>query len=335
MLSIVGAVGESLVSVADRSWSYGDVEGWRAYQPLLPPDLRVEGDRTPTEERLDVAGCSVHLDRWSLPDAPLTVVAVHGGGGHGRMMAPLCLLARAAGCEAVAPDLPLYGLTHVPDPGVVRYSTWIDVVSHIVEREARQRPVVLFGASMGGRLAYDVAARTRLPVGVIATCLLDPRDPRVRRAVARDSVSARLVPAARRLPARLLQVKVPMRLVARMSAMSNTPALARACARDAQGGGTRAPLAFLLDWLDSAPTVEPEDFDVCPVLLVHPREDRWTPPTLSTAFLDRVRAPHTTVLLDGAGHFPIEQPGLDQLRSAFTAFLAALASDQAGGRRTP
>ncbi len=307
-----------------HSRSYAGVDGWRAYQPLLPAHLRAGGDQLPVEEHLDLGGCVVHLDRWTVPGAPLTVVALHGGGGHGRMMAPSCLMARAAGCEAVAPDLPLFGLTHVPDPGAVRYRTWIDVVAQVVEREAEQRPVVLFGASMGGRLAYDVAALTRLPVGVIATCLLDPRTPAVRRAVARDAVSARLLPALRRLPGPLLGLRVPMRVVARMSAMSNTPALARACARDRQGGGTGAPLAFLLDWLDSAPVVEPEDFDVCPVLLVHPGADRWTPPALSTGFLDRVRAPHRTVLLEGAGHFPVEQPGLDQMEQAVGTFLTDL-----------
>ncbi len=303
------------------SRSYAQVEGWRAYQPLLPAHLRAEGAQLPVEEHLGLCGCSVHLDRWAVPDAPLTVIAVHGGGGHGRMMAPSCLMARAAGCEAVAPDLPLYGLTHVPDPGAVRYRTWVEVVAHVVEREAQQRPVVLFGASMGGRLAYDVAALTRRPVGVIATCLLDPRQPAVRRAVARGAVSARLVPALRKLPEALLRARVPMRSVARMSAMSNTPALARACARDPQGGGTSAPLGFLLDWLEAAPVVEPEDFDVCPLLLVHPGADRWTPPGLSTSFLDRVRSPHRAVLLEGAGHFPVEQPGLDQMQQAVTEFL--------------
>ena len=76
---------------------------------------------------------------------------------------------------SVAPDLPLYGLTHVPDPAAVRYRTWVHLVSELVGREAERRPVVLFGASMGGRLAYDVAAATQTPVGVIATCLC--RDP--------------------------------------------------------------------------------------------------------------------------------------------------------------
>ena len=60
----------------------------------------------------------------------------------------------------------------------------------------------------------------------------------------------------------------------------------------------------------------PEDFDACPVLLAHPAEDRWTPVQLSRTFFDRIRAPKQLVMLEGAGHFPVEQPGLDQLTDA-------------------
>jgi alpha-beta hydrolase superfamily lysophospholipase len=181
----------------------------------------------------------------------------------------------------------------------------------------------LFGASIGGRLAYDAAAVARgVPIaGVIATCLLDPRDPQVRRASARNAALAALTPALSRLPAVLKQAAVPMSMTTRLSKMSGTPELSRACARDRQGGGTRAPLAFLLDWLASPPAVEPEQFDACPVLLVHPAQDAWTPQHLSVRFAERIAAPTRTVLLDNAGHFPVEQPGLDQLRAEVTGFL--------------
>ncbi|MPY81187.1 MAG: alpha/beta fold hydrolase [Actinophytocola sp.] len=51
-------------------------------------------------------------------------------------------------------------------------------VNATAERAADDRPLVLFGASMGGMLAYEAAARTRQ--AVVATCLLDPRDPGAR-----------------------------------------------------------------------------------------------------------------------------------------------------------
>ena len=59
-----------------------------------------------------------------------------------------------------------------------------------------------------------------------------------------------------------------------------------------------------------------EDFTAAPVTLVAPTADTWTPPELSIRFLQRVSAPTTLVTLENCGHYPIEEPGLDQLRTA-------------------
>jgi alpha-beta hydrolase superfamily lysophospholipase len=309
--------------------TYGEVSGWLAYQPFLPPELRVNGTVRPAETYWDQPNARVHLDEWDTAGSPLTVIALHGAGGHGRLMAPFCLAVRQGGYRAVAPDLPLFGLTEVTKRAAVRYADWVALAADLAERESARGPVVLFGASIGGRLAYDAAAvaATRGPIsGVIATCLLDPRDPQVRRASARNAAVAALTPALSRLPDLLKQAAVPMSMTTRLSKMSGTPELSSACARDKQGGGTRAPLAFLLDWLASPPAVEPEQFHACPVLLVHPAQDAWTPQHLSVRFAERIAAPTRTVLLDNAGHFPVEQPGLDQLRAEVTAFLRNAAS---------
>lgn len=219
----------------------------------------------------------------------------------------------------------MFGLTDVEDRAAVRYADWVELAADLAERESARGPIVLFGASIGGRLAYDAAvvaaARGVDVAGVVATNLLDPRDPQVRRASARNAVLAALSPVLARLPASLKRAAVPMSMTTRLSRMSAAPGLAKACARDRQGGGTRAPLSFLLDWLASPPAAEPENFQACPVLLAHPADDRWTPAELSRRFADRIAAPTRTILLENAGHFPIEQPGLDQFREALTAFL--------------
>ena len=77
--------------------------------------------------------------------------------------------------------------------------------------------------------------------------------------------------------------------------------------------------------MGSTPPIQPEDFDVCPVLLVHPEHDRMTPLALSDAFLARIRAPTRRCILEGAGHMPLEEPGISQLRRAALAFLEACA----------
>ncbi|WP_260436253.1 alpha/beta fold hydrolase [Burkholderia sp. Bp9143] len=69
------------------------------------------------------------------------------------------------------------------------------------------------------------------------------------------------------------------------------------------------------------PALEPEDFRVCPILLTQPAADRWTPRHLSEPFLARIRnVPVKVEMLDNAGHYPLEQPGLAQMVDAIDAF---------------
>ena len=71
--------------------------------------------------------------------------------------------------------------------------------------------------------------------------------------------------------------------------------------------------------------MEPEDFDVCPVLLTQPLEDKWTPLHLSELFLPRTKkVPVKTGMLDNAGHYPLEDPGLQQVVDAIIQFLRGL-----------
>jgi pimeloyl-ACP methyl ester carboxylesterase len=101
-----------------------------------------------------------------------------------------------------------------------------------------------------------------------------------------------------------------------MRAISNTPELVDVVVRDARGGGSRMPLGFLRSFLDSAPAVEPERATGPGFVLAHPALDRWTPAGMSLRFFDRIAAPKELVLLEGAGHFPVEAPGAHQLLAA-------------------
>jgi pimeloyl-ACP methyl ester carboxylesterase len=51
-------------------------------------------------------------------------------------------------------------------------------------------------------------------------------------------------------------------------------------------------------------------------VLAHPAVDRWTPTAMSLRFFDRIAAPKELVLLEGAGHYPVEAPGVHQLLDA-------------------
>ncbi|MGW4248524.1 alpha/beta hydrolase [Nocardia sp. NPDC004722] len=268
----------------------------------------------------------VHIERMPRAEAAVRMLLVHGGGGHAAVMWPFAALAAQLGFEVVVPDLPGYGRTEVRSAAAVRYSDWVDCVADLVraEKAVDPRPLVVFGASMGGMLAYEAAARTGVVDAIAVTCLLDPRSPQARRAIGRFGWLGRhgawlLVPA-------LDRIRVPMRLVANMTAMSNRAELTTTVITDPHGGGVWMPLGFLRTYLRSAPFVEPEDFTICPVWLLHPGADRWTPLAISLAYFDRITAPKHLVILDEAGHYPVEDPGIRQLISALTGIHQQIAN---------
>jgi alpha-beta hydrolase superfamily lysophospholipase len=306
--------------------NYRDIDHWQYYQRFLPERMRVLAGREPAEEWWPWRGALIHLDRYAAPAAPFTVVLLHGGGGCGRLLAPFGLLLQRHGFEVVLPDLPGYGLS-VASPELFDYQRWVDCAADLADAEEQcsGRPVVLFGMSVGGYAAYLTAAQRRQAAGVIATTLADPRLPIVQRQLARHPRLNRMLrPAVPLLAALLGGVRLPVRWFSNMKGIANDAELSRLLCQDPVGGGNRVPLQFMHSLLSVRPALEPEDFDVCPVLLAHPAADRWTTFEASRPFFDRIAGPKELVLLENCGHFPIEEPGVSQLETAIVTFLAKL-----------
>jgi alpha-beta hydrolase superfamily lysophospholipase len=298
---------------------------WEQYQPLLPPRLRLAEATAPHEAWWHWNGAEIHLDRSPLPEAPAVVVLLHGAGGYGRMLAPYGRLLRDAGYEVVAPDLPGYGLTRAPR-ALFDYGQWVRCVRALAEEEAAGgRPVVLFGASIGGYLAYLAAAAGAPAAGVIATTLADPRERRVRDEFARNRLFSRVgIPLLPLYDAIAGRLRLPIKWFSKMDRIANDPALAALIGADPLGGGNRVPVSFMRSLFAVVPAVEPEQFERCPLLLVHPAEDRWTSVAASRLLFDRLACPKQLVLLEHCGHFPLEEPGVSQLEQAVLAFLKTL-----------
>ncbi|MDY6996409.1 MAG: alpha/beta hydrolase [Actinomycetota bacterium] len=299
---------------------------YRSYAEFLPAGYR--DVPPPVATWWPWRGHQVHVARAVAPDAAVRVLVVHGGGGYSGALWAAALAAAGPGVEVLAPDLPLYGDTVAGDPARVRYDDWVDLLCDLVaaERAADPRPLILFGASMGGMLAYEAAARTGRAAAVVATCLLDMTDPAARAAATRFSWLGRPAPAVLGIAEPMLgRLRIPIRWLADMANMSTDPRLSRMCAADPRGGGVSVPLGFLASWMTFAHTA-PEAFEATPVTLVAPAADAWTPPELSIRFLHRVSAPTTLVMLDRCGHFPIEEPGLGRLRDAMRTVLRQVAA---------
>lgn len=270
----------------------------------------------------------LRVDRHGPADASVTVVLVHGAGGYGRMFASLAAGLADAGHEVLAPDLPGYGLS-AATWNQVDYGAWKRALLALIdaEHQRRLRQIVLFGASIGDYLAYLVAAESTWVHGLVATTLADPRDPMVQAALVRRPWMRGLLPALRPLSRLTRNLRVPVRWFTHMQRMSRNPALTALVCADPLGGGNRVPLGLLASLFDTAPALEPEQFLRCPVLMVHPARDDWTPVAISDSFFLRLAAPKQRVLLANCGHFPIEQPGLDQLRDALLPFVHHIAEN--------
>ena len=202
---------------------------------------------------------------------------------------------------------------------------WQQLAGDLLRSEADGRPLIAVGASVGGMLAYDAAAATGVPSALVATCLLDPGDAAVRARLSRHPMLGAIAgPMLRILAGPLARLRIPIQWLANISAIANDPALVRTVLHDRRGGGGRIPLGWMRSYLESQPAVDPKRFTSCPVLLVHPEEDRWTPVAVSMPFFDRIAAPKRLVLLQGAGHFPVEEPGVSQLVDAVRELIDSL-----------
>lgn len=309
--------------------TYNDQQAWRDLQEHLPARLRLTPETAPREEVWEWRGNRVHLDRFPDPAAPAKVVLLHGVGTNGRQMSLIlgAPLARR-GFETVAVDNLGYGLTEVVAGTTPSYDDWVDLIVDFLahERSRDDRPIVLYGLSAGGMLTYHVAAKAPKGTlrGIVGMTFLDQRVQQVRDETAHDKLTSRAGAPLMQLLARtpIARMQYPMTLASKMSALVNDPAALKIMTADRTSGGNWVSVRFLATYMNHVPAVEPAQFDACPVLLTQPAEDRWSPLHLSQPVLSQItRVPVETVMLDNAGHYPIEDPGLQQMEDAIAAFV--------------
>ena len=115
---------------------------------------------------------------------------------------------------------------------------------------------------------------------------------------------------------------MPMAAFGKMSALVNKPEALKILLADPSSAGNEVSLKFVESYLSYTPAIAPEDFEVCPILLTQPAEDRWSPLALSQRFFSLLsRVKPTIVNLENAGHYLLEEPGLGQMTDAIAKFI--------------
>lgn len=295
---------------------------WREIQSYFPVDNRLTEETLPEEYFLSVMDLEIHIDHYK-PTSPCgRIILLHGVGGNGRLLSFIALLLMKNGFEVICPDMPLYGYTRYSK--TVTYETWVLAGIEIVRYYQRINylPTFLFGLSAGGMLAYQISNECSQIDGLIVTCLLDQRENMVVKNTAKNQILGALAKPFLSV-AKIFagNVKVPMKWVSNMKAIANNEELVSLLMKDKKSSGVMVPLIFLHSMLNPIIKIEPENFKDIPVLLLHPGEDHWTNIKLSNLFYDRLATKKKTVILDGAGHFPIERSGLKQMEAACIEFL--------------
>lgn len=301
----------------------------RHVRPLPRPVRRVRED-WPWQDRDGRARWLLNVEHVGEEDSPVRMILVHGAGGNAAAMWPFAAHLSLLGARVTALDLPGYGRSRqiAGRRGAVVYPDWQQALVDLVHREDDERPLVLVGASMGGMLALDAAALTDRADRVIVTCLLDVTRPEVRAGIVHPPWLATIgLPLLRLARGPLARLPLPIRWLTPMASISNSPTLAAEVLRDRRGGRGTMPLGWYASFLATGPAVPPEQISRPLGILLHPDDDRWTAPELSEDFLARITGPTRAVRLTGCGHFPVEEPGFQQLLDEVATELASLRGD--------
>lgn len=120
----------------------------------------------------------------------------------------------------------------------------------------------------------------------------------------------------------LSKMTIKMSVCSKMNALCNNEKALNAMLNDKTSAGNKVNMKFLTDYMAYRPNVEPEDFDVCPILLTQPENDRWTPEFLSDIVLDKIKkVPVKKVTLRNGSHYPVEAEALEDLHNHILEFI--------------
>ncbi|HRO08448.1 MAG TPA: hypothetical protein PK047_06235, partial [Saprospiraceae bacterium] len=120
------------------------------------------------------------------------------------------------------------------------------------------------------------------------------------------------------------RLKLPMKAVSKMNALVNNKKALAIFLKDNTSAGASVQLQFLYEYVNYKLPIPVSQFDKCPIILTQPKKDRWTPLHLSKISMKGIKAPFTVKLLNGGGHYPMEETALKQLLQYAVEFIKSL-----------
>ncbi len=308
--------------------SYNSNATWRQLNELLPVDFKMSENNLPVEETWEWKGNKIHLDRYPNAAAEYRIFLHHGVGTNGRQLNMIFGHKMAAlGYDVVALDNLGYGLTEVNQKDVT-YQDWIQCFTDFINAENKRdyKKTILYGLSAGGMLVYSVACHLKEVHGVIGMCFLKNDDKRIQYETVKFPKTNWLALPLLRFLCRLGfgKVRIPIKGLSKMNDLVNNKKALEIFLADELSANSLVQLQFIYSFVTYALPIPVAQFDKCPILLTQPEKDTWTPLTVSQISMEGIKAPFTIKILEDAGHYPMEEKGLQQLIEYADEFIQAL-----------
>lgn len=222
--------------------------------------------------------------------------------------------------------MPIYGESVIEKGSIVGYDDWIKIGNDYIDYELSKddRPIFLYGLSAGGMETYHIACLNKKVKGIIGMTFLDQREKIVSDTTTRNKFWAKMGLPLARLSCQLglSSFQMKMSICSKMNTLCNHPQALKAMLKDKTSAGNKVNMKFLVEYMTYCPKIEPEYFDVCPILLTQPEKDRWTPQYLSDPFLNKInKVSVKKVLLRNGSHYPIEKEALADLHHYILEFI--------------
>lgn len=308
--------------------SYNSNLSWKQLNALLPPDFQMQDNNLPIEEVWEWKGNRMHLDRYPNPKAEYRIFLHHGVGTNGRQLNMIFGHKMAElGYDVVAMDNLGYGMTEVNQKDIT-YDDWVHSFADFVNAETKRdyKKPILYGLSAGGMLIYNASCYMDEVHGMIGMCFLQNDNKKVGNDTAKfHGTNWLIIPLMEKFSkTKLKTTPIAMKDVSKMDCLVNDKKALEIFLNDDASAAAKVQLQFLADYMTYKLPIQVEEYDKCPILLTQPELDRWTPLELSDVSMKGIKAPYTVKILEGAGHYPIEEKGLKQLIRYADEFVKSL-----------
>jgi len=308
--------------------TYHSNQAWKELNALLPKDFQITENNLPLEETWEWKGNHMHLDRYPNPEAEYRIFLHHGVGTNGRQLNMIFGHKMAAlGYDVVAMDNLGYGMTEVNQKDIT-YTDWVHSFADFVNAETKRdyKKPILYGLSAGGMLIYNASCFMDEVYGMIGMCFLQNDNKYIGNETARfKGTNWLVVPAMEKLSkTKIRTTPVAMKDVSKMNCLVNNEKALKIFLQDDASAGAKVQLQFLSEYMTYQLPVPVEEYDKCPILLTQPELDRWTPLELSEISMKGIKASYTVKILEGGGHYPMEEKALQQLMTYAHQFIQSL-----------